>query len=119
MEIVCKGNLMRRTWQISMVTGLVTLLFVISFCDLFKNKSTTNGSGLPEPVDPGPIGTIATKTVLDSLKYWNIRPLVPPAVNRRENGEGIKWDNQAARLIMAEGDGCPEANTRSRHIKII
>lgn len=73
------GDRMRIAWQISVVIGLATLLLIFSFCDVFKTEPTANGSNLPDPVDPGPMGTIDSSSfnilfIGNSLTYYNSQP---------------------------------------------
>lgn len=65
--------------QIIHVSGLILLIFMFASCYLFKNKSFDEGSDLPDPIDPGPIGTLDSLSLKilfigNSLTYYNSQP---------------------------------------------
>ncbi|MCU0645761.1 MAG: hypothetical protein MUC94_16070 [bacterium] len=70
---------MRTAKQVIKVAGLVILILIFSLCDLFKNKSVNDGSDLPDPIDPGAIGTLDSLSLKilfigNSLTYYNDQP---------------------------------------------
>jgi len=70
---------MRKTRHLINIFGLVAFALIFNFCDLSTNKSATNGADLPDPVDPGSIGSLDSLSLKilfigNSLTYYNDQP---------------------------------------------
>lgn len=70
---------MRKTGRSINIFGLIIIILIFVFCDLSTNKSDHNGSDLPDPIDPGAIGSLDSLSfkvlfIGNSLTYYNDQP---------------------------------------------